>query len=259
MTRAVHRLEMRTSGEVGPAWSFVGRSQQMTGHTAEAPVEAGEPPTVEVRWIRPGVLDARMLEWFRRFPAATESRADDYLISPDLDGLSVKIRGGRALEVKMYRGGRGVLTVPGQVRGFLEAWQRWSFPVAVLGRDVHDSTTWRPVRKVRRITLFAASEARLSARVPAAGRDVGCAVELTEVTAQDGTWWTLGLEATGPPDELPALVEATATLMFQQPLPADLELSAADCGSYHGWLRNRLGAAEPATRGDDHAAPRPHE
>jgi hypothetical protein len=47
--------------------------------------------------------------------------------------------------------------------------------------------------------------------------------------------------------------------MFQQPLPADLELSAADCGSYHVWLRNRLGAAEPATRADDHAAPRPHE
>ena len=79
----------------------------MTGHTAEAPAGAGEPPTVEVRWIRPGVLDARMLEWFRRFPAATESREDDYLISPDLDGLSVKIRGGRALEVKMYRGGLG--------------------------------------------------------------------------------------------------------------------------------------------------------
>jgi hypothetical protein len=231
----------------------------MTGHSADAPAEAGEPPTVEVRWIRPGVADARMHEWFRRFPAATESRADDYLISPDLDGVSVKIRGGRALEVKMYRGGRGVLAVPGQVRGFLEVWQRWSFPVAVLGRDVHDSTTWRPVRKVRRITFFAASEGRLSARVPAAGRAIGCAVELTEVTAPDGTWWTLGFEATGPPDELPSLVEATAALMFQQPLPADLELSAADCGSYHGWLRNRLGAAGPATRTGDQATPRPRE
>jgi hypothetical protein len=108
-------------------------------------------------------------------------------------------------------------------------------------------------------TFFAASEGRLSARVPVAGRGIGCGVELTEVTAPDGTWWTLGFEATGPPDELPSLVEATAALMFQQPLPADLELSAADCGSYHGWLRNRLGAAEPATRRDDHAAPRPHE
>ena len=65
--------------------------------------------------------------------------------------------------------------------------QRWSFPVVVLGLDVHDSTTWRPVRKVRRITFIAASEGRLSARVPIAGPEIGCTVELTEVTAQDGT------------------------------------------------------------------------
>src|SRR6478752_2320072 len=62
----------RCAPRVGPAWSFVGRSQPMTGHSADAP----------------GVADARMHEWFRRFPAATESRADDYLISPDLDGVS---------------------------------------------------------------------------------------------------------------------------------------------------------------------------
>src|SRR6476646_5295824 len=87
----------------------------MTGQTGQAP--AGEPPTLEVRWIRPGVLDARILEWFRRYPAATEVREDDYQISPNLEGLSVKIRGGWALDVKMYRGGRGALTVMGQVRG----------------------------------------------------------------------------------------------------------------------------------------------
>ena len=87
----------------------------MTGHTAEAPGVRANRRQLRCD-IRPGVLDARMLEWFRRFPAATESREDDYLISPDLDGLSVKIRGGRALEVKMYRGGRGVSTVPASPR-----------------------------------------------------------------------------------------------------------------------------------------------
>jgi hypothetical protein len=230
----------------------------MTGYAASAPAEEGEPPTLEVRWIRPGALDARMLAWFTRFPAATESRVDDYLISPDLEGLSVKIRGGRALEVKMYRGRRGALTGPGNVRGFLEAWQRWSFPVAVLSQDL-DSTTWRPVRKARRITFFVPNEERLSAQIQAAGRGPGCAVELTEMTVQDQTWWTLGFEANGPPDQLTGLVEATARLMFEQPLPAYRELSAADCGSYHGWLRNRLRAAEPATRRDDQAASRPHE
>jgi hypothetical protein len=39
------------------------------------------------------------------------------------------------------------------------------------------------------------------------------------------------LEATGPHEELPGLVEATVSLMFNQPLPPDLELSTDDCSS----------------------------
>jgi hypothetical protein len=229
----------------------------MTGQTGQAP--AGEPPTLEVRWIRPGVLDARILEWFRRYPAATEVREDDYLISPNLEGLSVKIRGGWALDVKMYRGGRGALTVMGQVRGFLEAWQRWSFPVAGLVRNADHPTTWLPVRKVRHTTFFAAIDGQLSPRVPAAERDTGCAVELTEVTAQGRQWWTLGLEATGRHEELPGLVEATVSLMFNQPLPPDLELSTADFSSYSGWLRNQRAPAEETTEKDEHAVPPPRE
>jgi hypothetical protein len=51
--------------------------------------------------------------WFSRFPATTESREDTYLLDPQLRGLSVKVRAGRALEVKVYRGSRGILQVPG--------------------------------------------------------------------------------------------------------------------------------------------------
>jgi hypothetical protein len=46
-------------------------------------------------------------EWFGRFPAATESREDTYLLDPQLPGLSVKIRGGGALEVRRTAGARG--------------------------------------------------------------------------------------------------------------------------------------------------------
>ena len=37
----------------------------------------------------------------------TESREDTYLLDPHLPGLSVKVRGGGALEVKAYRGEPG--------------------------------------------------------------------------------------------------------------------------------------------------------
>jgi len=35
-----------------------------------------------------------------RFPAETDSREDIYLVNPDLRGLSVKVRAGRALRLK---------------------------------------------------------------------------------------------------------------------------------------------------------------
>ena len=57
-----------------------------------------------------------------------ESREDTYLLEPRLGGLSVKVRGGGALEVKAYRGCPGMLEVAGRARGRLESWQKWSFP-----------------------------------------------------------------------------------------------------------------------------------
>src|SRR6187402_2877259 len=100
----------------------------MTWLALDAAVSSG-PPNLEVRWIRSGDLEPRTLEWFGRFAATVESREDDYLINPDLDGLSVKIRGGLALEVKVYCGSLGVLDVPGDAQGRMEFWQKWSFPL----------------------------------------------------------------------------------------------------------------------------------
>ncbi len=95
--------------------------------------------TLEVRWIFPGQLDAAVAGWFGRFPVQTESREDTYLLDPRLRGLSVKVRGGGALEVKVYRDSPGILEVAGRARGRLESWQKWSFrsarpaPIAASG------------------------------------------------------------------------------------------------------------------------------
>ena len=63
-----------------------------------------------------------MARWFERFPAETQSREDTYLLDPPLRGLSVKVRGGAALEVKVYRGSPGILDLPGRARGCMESW-----------------------------------------------------------------------------------------------------------------------------------------
>ncbi len=59
--------------------------------------------SLEVRWIFPGQLEAAVARWSGRFPARTGSREDTYLLDPQLRGLSVKVRGGGALEAGTAR------------------------------------------------------------------------------------------------------------------------------------------------------------
>ena len=113
----------------------------MTAEPLDSPVT--EPVrTLEVRWIFPGQLETAVAEWFGRFPAETQSREDAYLLDPQLRGLSVKVRGGRALEVKVYLGSPGILDLAGRARGRLQDWQKWSFPCGPLSRGSADSTGW---------------------------------------------------------------------------------------------------------------------
>ena len=83
--------------------------------------------SLEVRWILPGQLDMAVAGWFGRSGLEMESREDDYLLDPDMGGLSVKVRAGRALEVKAFRGSAGILDFPGRARGLMQYWQKWSF------------------------------------------------------------------------------------------------------------------------------------
>ena len=122
-----------------------------------------------------------MARWFARFPSGTESREDTYLLDPPLAGLSVKIRGGGALELKAYRGSPGILEVAGRARGRLESWQKWSFPVSPLSPGRGDPPGWTPVRKRRRISRFSLASGPIMARGPGLGQEPRCEVELTEV------------------------------------------------------------------------------
>jgi hypothetical protein len=193
--------------------------------------------SLEVRWIFPGELTDVVAGWFARFPAETTVLQDAYLLDPHLPGLSVKIRGGRALEVKAYRGSPGLLEVAGRARGRLESWQKWSFPhgPAHLGRG--GPAGWRAVRKRRRISRFSLAEGPARASDRRLGEGPGCAVELTDVHAGREAWWTLGFEATGPADVRLSELEAAAALVFATALPGGLELGVHDSRSYAQWLQ----------------------
>ena len=203
----------------------------MTGAQPQIPVTE-RVRSLEVRWILPGQLEAAVAGWFARFPAGVEAREDTYLADPQLGGLSVKLRDGAALEVKVYRGSPGTLEIAGRARGRLEWWDKWSFPYRPPGQGGAEAPGWRPVRKlIRRFPAASGQPGR-----PLRGGEAGCEVELTEVRAGGRAWWTLGLEATGPAGGLRTELQAAATLVFAHALPDGTELGTDDSQSYAQWL-----------------------
>jgi hypothetical protein len=199
--------------------------------------------SLEVRWIFPGQLDAVVAGWFGRFPAGVDSREDSYLLDPDLRGLSVKVRAGGALEVKVYGGSPGILDVPGRARGRIQSWQKWSFPFSPLLPGGGDPAGWRPVGKRRLITRFSLDSGRSVAGTARPTGQPGCAVELTEVSMVGQVWWSVGFEATGPASLLHSGLEATAELVFALALPG-VEFSMDNSRSYAEWLGRRQGSRQ---------------
>jgi hypothetical protein len=200
---------------------------------AQGPVIEGL-RSLEVRWILSGQLEPAVAGWFGRFPAEMVSRADTYLLSPDLDRLSVKIRAGTALEVKVYQGSPGILDVTGCAHGRIESWRKWSFPFnpPIQGGGL---AGWTVIRKKRRITRFPLAGGRAAATLGSA-TEAACAVELTEIRSGDQAWWSLGFEAIGPADRLRSALQSTAMQIFAQAMPGDRELGMSDCRSYAQWL-----------------------
>jgi len=207
----------------------------MTAGQPDRPTAKGV-RSLEVRWIFPGQLENAVAGWFGRFPVAMESRQDAYLLDPALGGLSVKIRGGGPLEVKVYRGSPGMLDFPGRARGRIESWQKWSFPCEAPGQEKDAPAGWRLVRKRRRISRVFLAGGPGWADFPRMGGEPGCAVELTEVCMWGEAWWTLGLEATGPASMLRRELEAAAALLFGDTLPGGVEFGAGNSKSYAEWL-----------------------
>jgi hypothetical protein len=203
--------------------------------------------SLEVRWLFPGQLDAVVAGWFGRFPLGADSREDSYLLDPDLRGLSVKVRAGGALEVKVYGGSPGILDVPGRARGRIQSWQKWSFPFSPLLPGGGDPDGWKPVGKRRLITRFSLDSGRSVAGTTLPTGPPGCAVELTEVSMGGQAWWSLGFEATGPAGLLRSGLEATAELVFAQALPG-VEFGMDSSRSYAEWLGRRQGAGSDPAR-----------
>jgi hypothetical protein len=209
-----------------------GPGQSSPSETTAGPRRPAQERTCEVRWIRPGRHGSEIARWFSRFSHAPETRDDDYLISPRMPGLSIKIRGSASFEVKEHRGTVGALDVAAAAAGSIDSWIKRSIPLAG-GLDFSrplDGTAWRRVSKRRQIARFPIG----TSGDPDAPGAVVCSVELTEVEVIGQSWWTLGFEAGGRG----ALggIKRTAAVVFAEPCPTASAFRAEEACSYAEWI-----------------------
>ena len=171
---------------------------------------------------------------------------DAYLLEPYLPGLSVKVRGPRALEVKVYQGSPGLLAVAGRVCGRVESWKKWSFPHGRATQGSDNRPRLEAGSKTAPDQLVLARRRTVPARARGLGGEPRCAVELTEARVGCGAWWTLGFEATGPVGLQRSGLESAAAVVFAQALPCGVKLGPEDSMSYAHWLRPGSGAGSDA-------------
>jgi hypothetical protein len=95
------------------------------------------------------------------------------------------------------------------------------------------------VHKTRRRRWFAVVDGVLVERSFGGAISSGCSFELTEVSIEGDPWWTLGLEAFGPLEDLHRDLQATAMTLIDGRLSTRFGLDARASMSYQQQLRTR--------------------
>ena len=206
---------------------------------SSAPAFEGGAISLEVRWIYRGQIPHAALAWVGPFDAWIEQREDRYLVDPAAPELGVKIKGGTELDLKAYRGGLGVLDVPGGGRGRLQRWEKWLFPLSAVALPPADGASWVALWKTRHRRSFRMSGEGLVERPVTEAGLPGCSVEVSGFTVGGEAWWTIALEAGGESESLEPVLRATVAVLFRGPRPAGLSFDLEDSMSYPRWLASR--------------------
>lgn len=154
--------------------------------------------TCEIRWFfqEPPVDLSRLL----REEAELQERTDWYLMPTNTE-CGVKIREG-LLETKLRTARYGERTF-GPLHGYLESWKKWSLD---FGADVPPSLEelagvgWTDVDKKRYLQRFSVRDRQVTQVTTRP--ECGCEFEVTELSAYNQTYWTVGFEAVGEIHEL---------------------------------------------------------
>ncbi|WGV26302.1 hypothetical protein [Halotia branconii] len=180
--------------------------------------------TNELRWFYPGTIPTDIKIWFQQNclidrMQPPEEREDQYLYAPKCDYLGIKLRQGR-LEIKWRKAEFGEVRLGQYAEGKVEKWAKWmcndptgeSFQPAM----VLENSTWINVHKVRYSQSYkVSSDLSVQQVVTNESNDNGCNVEITNLTIQSNTWWSLAFEAFGKDNLLMDNLKATANLILK--------------------------------------------
>jgi hypothetical protein len=201
----------------------------------------------EVRWFYHQALPLEVKNWFcgSRLCKEEDARTDHYLLLSGSNEVGVKVRDGRKLEIKARTAMPQPLSLEtGASVGRQDTWVKWSHEdrevAARLAALEGDSPEWLAVAKkrwIRKFRLDAAGNAEETD--PSTELDLGCKVELSEVTVRGESWWTVAFESFGKGNRTMNLEPFARH--FLKVLPHGIALTERDSMAYPEWLSRLTG------------------
>jgi hypothetical protein len=184
--------------------------------------------SLELRWFSPGELPSDVASWFSTAELggqlqAPEAREDVYLYAPECEYMGIKLRQGR-LEIKWRQAELEILQFE-RAEGKLEKWSKWfcedrtneSFQPERVSRQ----KSWLRIGKVRSQRLYD-----------------GCALELTQLTIENNSWWSLALETLGADARTRDRLQSIFELVGKTYIGSQLQLQ--NSYAYPKWIETAI-------------------
>ncbi len=207
--------------------------------------------SAEIRWFRESASPPGLEAWFLSGDVhggiaaggGVTPRTDLYRRAGGQTELAIKARGNKpGHEIKGLVATLSPLASAPFV-GAVELWSKWSVTGLAFDRSELVATD-----KLRWIRKFDTETAR-PVEVPIGPDESvlpthstpkrGCQLELTRITVEGATWWSLGFESFGSVATVERDLRETAALVAKRNPPS---LGAGMCASYPAWLERLLTA-----------------
>jgi hypothetical protein len=165
--------------------------------------------STEIRWFFEGNLPSEIKKQFEIFHTSdmNENRVDFYLLLMNNDQVGIKLRNSR-LEIK-YRSEARPFDFPQScLNGNLERWTRleWNDKAAFIEfmsiLDKKELTPWVKVSKKRIQRKFSVNEDEELVIQPSSQLSSDFTIEVTELTANNQTWWCIAVDSFTDKDSL---------------------------------------------------------